>query len=82
LAGTTLKDQEIAETDVVCWDGDGVGDGVGFGDVGLRSRNGGSAYGDVNFFLVLMMVTVMVLENTIGSLVKTMSEGVVMTWVV
>jgi hypothetical protein len=39
LARTTLKDQEIADADVVAWDGDGVGR---IGRLGRRAGRGRS----------------------------------------
>jgi len=83
LARTTLKDQELAETDVVCWDGNGLGDGRRLGrgyTARCRTTDGGTptTYGNVNLFPV-MMVVVITTEYTVGSTVKTMTEGVVMT---
>jgi len=43
LARTTLKDQEIAEADVVGWDGDSVGSVGWFGAGRASSRSGGWA---------------------------------------
>jgi hypothetical protein len=87
LARTTLKDQEIAETDVVGGDGDGVGGGGSF-DRGTARSFGASTYANVNFFL-LKARTFMAMASTddafgamldvFGSTVETMAEGVVMT---
>ncbi len=85
LAWTSLEDQEITEADVVAWDGDGVGGIGGFGSRYLdRCRSGAAAtYGNVNLFpinMVVVMMMVVTSQDTVGSLVKTVSEGVVVTW--
>jgi hypothetical protein len=81
LARTTLKDQEIANTDVVAWDGDGVGSIGRLGEGTGRSSGLGpstTTYGNVNFF-PLMMVMRASPKDTISRTVKTMTEGVVVT---
>jgi hypothetical protein len=81
LARTTLKDQEIANADVVTGNGDSVGRTRGFNRA-LGSSLRSSAYLNVNFFR-LMMVLVMMrfsIEDTVSRLVETVAEGVVVTW--
>lgn len=87
LARTTLEDQEIAETDVVAWDGDGV---WGVGWLGDRSwqwasdRAGApSSYCNVNLFPINMAVMMMMMvtsQDTVSSLVDPVSDGVIVTW--
>ena len=72
LAWSTLKDQEIAQADVVCRDGDGVGDVGRLGDRHTaRCRTGGTstAYGNVNLFLSFMTMMISTIQNTVGSIV-------------
>jgi len=81
LAGTTLKDQEIAEADVVAWDGDGVGSIGRLSGGGRGTRTFGAtwaSYGNVNLF-PLNMVVMMTSEDFISSTVKTVTEGVIVT---
>jgi glycerate-2-kinase len=72
LAWTTLEDQEIAETDVMAGDSDGVG-GVG----GLSGGGGGAStaryelgsvsctsYGNVNLFPLNRVMIVMMMMRT------------------
>lgn len=84
LARTTLKDQEIAEADVVAWDGDGVGCVCWLGDGSWQRSSAGatSSYGNVNLFpinMVVMMMVVVTSQDTVSSLVKAVSDGVVVT---
>ena len=83
LAGTALQDQQVADADVVGWDGDGVA-GLGGAAWGWTGR-ARAAYGDVNFFLVLacglrvvvvVVLVVSAVENTICCLVQTMLDAV------
>lgn len=85
LARTTLEDQEITEADVVAWDGDGVGriGRLGSGSLDRCRSDAAATYGNVNLFPINMVVVMMVVvtsQDTVSSLVKTMSEGVVVTW--
>lgn len=78
MAGTSLKDQEIAEADVVAWDGDGVGS---IGRLGGGTRSFGAlraSYGNVNLFPI-NVVMMMTSKDTISSTVKTVTEGVIVT---
>jgi hypothetical protein len=71
-----LEDQEIANADVVGWNGDGVWRSGGFDYRALGNRLRSSTYLDVNFFL-LMVVMVMMrasVEDTISRTVDTMAE--------
>ena len=81
MARTSLKDQKVAEADVVSGNGDSVGSVARFGDRytarGWTSR-ASSTYGNVNL-LFLIMVMVMTAENMVCSTVKAMTEGVIMT---
>jgi hypothetical protein len=83
LARTTLKDQEIADADVVAGDGDSVGRTRGF-DRALGSSLRSSAYLNVNFFRLMVVLVMMMMrfsiEDTVSRLVETMAEGVVVTW--
>mgnify|MGYP007070491081 CR=1 FL=1 len=92
LARAALEDQEIANTDVVAWDGDGVWshDASMVTDRrGSRSRGVDSweGWGSVSLLynnllaVVVMMVAASVdrVQNTIGSLVQTVTERVVVT---
>jgi len=47
LAGTALKDQEIAEADVVAWDGDGVGSIGRLGGGGRGTRTFGATWASI-----------------------------------
>jgi hypothetical protein len=81
LARTTLKDQEITDADVVAGNGNGVGSEGGFGG----TASGGLAItcdGNVNFFplAVVMMVMRWETKDSIRSAVKTMAEGVIVTY--
>jgi len=77
-----LEDQKITETDVMAGNGDGIG--------GIARLDGGSArgrlrsctaYGDVNFFSVFMMVMTPMdrVGDTFSNTVKTMTERVIVT---
>jgi hypothetical protein len=83
LARTTLKDQEIADADVVAGDGDSVGRTRGFNRA-LGSSLRSSAYLNVNFFRLMVVLVMMMMrfsiEDTVSRLVETMAEGVVVTW--
>jgi hypothetical protein len=87
LARTTLKDQEIANADVVAGDGDSVGGARGF-DRALGSSLRSSAYLNVNFFRLMMVLMMMrfsiedTITDTVCRLVETVAEGVVVTWAV
>jgi hypothetical protein len=83
LARAALEDQEITETDVVAWDGDGV---WGVGGLGNRaSRSSSWSCRDVNVNLFPVYVVVMMVMGTsqhaVSSLVETVTEGVVVAWV-
>ena len=85
LARTALEDQEITETDVVAWDGDGVWGVCWLGDSGWQWSRAGTAssYGNVNFLpinMVMMMMVVVTAQYTVSSLVQPVSDGVVVTW--
>jgi hypothetical protein len=76
-----LKDQEIANADMVAWDGDGVG-GIRW----LRVRTGRSSlgsstttYGNVNLFPPMMVMMMRASKDTISRMVQPMTEGVVVT---
>ncbi len=80
LARTTLKDQEIADADVVAGDGDSVGRTRGF-DRALGSSLRSSTYLNVNFFRLMVFVMMRFsIEDTVSRLVETVAEGVVVTW--
>ena len=82
LARTTLKDQEIADADVVAGDGDSVGRTRGFNRA-LGSSLRSSAYLNVNFFRLMVVAVMMMrfsIEDTVSRLVETVAEGVVVTW--
>lgn len=87
LAGTALKDQEVAKSDVVAGDGNSAG---GVRGLGSESNAGAATYFNVNLFPLhnsLMVLLSMVLVTTqemvsrlvdaISSLVETVSNGVV-----
>lgn len=76
LARTALKDQEIANADMVGRDGDGVGRA----GRAARSRTGTTALdGDIDLFPV-MVVVARASNNAFSGTVETVSEGVVVTW--
>jgi hypothetical protein len=86
LARTTLKDQEIADADVVAGDGNSVGRTRGFNRA-LGSSLRSSAYLNVNFFRLMVVLVMMMrfsiedtVTNTVSRLVETVAEGVVVTW--
>ena len=86
LARTTLKDQEIADADMVARDGDSVGRTRGFNRA-LGSSLRSSAYLNVNFFRLMVVLVMMMrfsiedtVTNTVSRLVETVAEGVVVTW--
>ena len=87
LARTTLKNQEIAGADVVAGDGDSVGRTRGFNRA-LGSSLRSSAYLNVNFFRLMVVLVMMMMRfsiedtvtNTVSRLVETVAEGVVVTW--
>jgi len=84
LARTTLKDQEIADADVVAGDGDSVGRTRGFNRA-LGSSLRSSAYLNVNFFRLMVFVMMRfsiedTVTDTVSRLVETVAEGVVVTW--
>jgi hypothetical protein len=85
LARTALKDQEIADADVVAGDGDSVGRTRGF-NTALGSSLRSSAYLNVNFFRLMMVLLMMrfsiedTVTDTVSRLVETVAEGVVVTW--
>lgn len=68
LARAALQDQDIAHADVVAGNSDGVGDSSG-----LREAAGGTLPADLN-------AVVLVVENFVGHLVKTVTERVVVAW--
>jgi hypothetical protein len=82
LAWTTLKDQEITNTDVVAGNGNGVGSGRVFGGT-AGGRLVITCDGNVNFFPFAVMVMMVVMrwetKDSIRSTVKTMAEGVIVT---
>ena len=79
LARTALENQEIAETDVVSWNGDGVGAVRLGGGIG-RSWAGAASYDDVNIFASMLRgpmlgtsvlgLVVVTAKNMIGSMVN------------
>lgn len=95
LARTALEHEQVTNADVVAWDGDGVGhasvlDAAGRAFV-ARSRHLDFAVGDDYLFFTLnnlwagrvVVVTTLValewVEDAVGSAVKTVTEGVVVT---
>jgi hypothetical protein len=78
LARTSLKDQEITETNVVTWDGDSVGSVGWLGGGGTRTLGAWSSYGNVNLFPINMVV-MMTSKDTISSTVETVTEGMMVT---
>jgi len=79
LARTALKNQEIAEADVVAGDGDRVGCVAWLGrDTSSRSTFAATANGDVDFFTVVMATREGV-SDTLSSSVETMAQGVIVT---
>jgi hypothetical protein len=85
LTRSTLEDQEIANADVVGRNGDSVWGSRGFDNRAgaLSTRLRASTYLDVNFFLLMVMVVVVMMvsvEDTISRTVETMAEWVVVTW--
>lgn len=75
-----MKDQEIADADVVAGDGDSVGRTRGF-DRALGSSLRSSTYLNVNFFRLMVFVMMRFsIEDTVSRLVETVAEGVVVTW--
>lgn len=76
-----MEDQEITHTDVVARDADSVRGIAAFGSTTWwrRAFRTTTAYGDVNFFTVIMVVMMTTTDNALGSTVKLMAEGVVVT---
>jgi hypothetical protein len=79
LARSALEDQEIANADVVGRNGDSVWGSRGFDNRAgaLSTRLRASTYLDVNFFLLMVMVVVVMMvsvEDTISRTVETMAE--------
>jgi hypothetical protein len=84
LARTALEDQEIAQADVVAWDGNsvwGVGRLGGNGWATSRLDTWLATYCDVNLLatMVMMMSVMEWVSNLFGSTVETMAERVVVT---
>lgn len=85
LTRTTLKNQKVANADVVARDGDGVGWGTRVasgGSKGAWGRHGdGFAFFDYNVFFTVLTVVVRSsvdrMKDTIGSAVKSVTERVV-----
>lgn len=77
LARTTLEDQEIAKTDVMAGDGDGVGDIGIAGITGARTRSR-DVLVDIHVDVVVMLITTRV-NNAVSQLVNSVAEGVVVT---
>jgi hypothetical protein len=76
LARTALEDQQVADSDVVGWDGNGVGR-VG-GDDGARSRLGATASnGNINLLTIMVVVMVAATDDAFSGTVETVSERVV-----
>lgn len=85
LARTTLQDQEIANADVVAWDGDGVWRATAV--VGVRGSWG--AHGDFAFFdndvfftldgTLVVVVVLLAVKDSVGGSVKAVAERVVVT---
>lgn len=85
LAWTTLQNQEIANADMVAWDGDGIGDAtaldVATGGLTTGSRHGNLAIFHDNVFFAIsavMSASVDRVEDAVGCAVKTVTKGVVM----
>lgn len=77
LARSALEDQEIANADMVGRDGDGVGRG----GRATRSSTGTRALdGDINLLPVMVVVVTRTSNYAFSSTVKTVAEGVVVTW--
>ena len=91
LAGTALQDQEVTDADVVAGDGDGVvgtattldiADGLTLAIADTR-RATLTVFLLDDYLLALMLVArVEGVENTVGGLLETMTERVVVTFVI
>ena len=86
LARTTLEDQQIANADVVARDGDGVGanGAVDEADV-LTNTFANASWATLlinDYFLVLTMVRVEWMEDAVCGFLHTVTEGVVVPFVI
>jgi hypothetical protein len=75
LARAALKDQQIANADVVGGDGDSVGRS---GRVARRRVGASTIYGDINLLSVMVVVS-RTTNNAFSCTVETVSERVVVT---
>lgn len=87
LARTALKNEKIADTDMVAWNGDGIRSSATLNQADAFANTlanaGGAGLLPVNdYFFALMMVGMERMENTVGSFFKAMADGVVVTVVV
>ena len=86
LAGATLKDQQVTNSDVMAWNGDGVGRSTGawafdVADALTRSWGGGRGSHDL-FTVVVMAATVNWMKNAVGSTLYSAAEAVVVSIIV
>jgi hypothetical protein len=92
LAGTTLEDQEVADPDVVAWDGNG-GRTIatadtrfsGFDADGFADTAGTTLFGFGDDFIAVVVAMVMMMEwveDAVGGALDPATEGVVVAFVV
>lgn len=82
LAGTSLEDDDVANADVVGWDGDGVGDAATLDRLGTGSLAAATAGGRGDLYINLgVVVVVTAVHNAVGDTVETVAERVVVTWI-
>jgi len=91
LAGTALQDQEVADADVVAWNGNGLGrttttlnvaDSLVHSIADSRRAMLTMMMILFNYHLLTLMLGSERVEDTVSGLLKTMTERVVMTFVV
>lgn len=81
MARTTLKHQEIAHANVMGGDSNGIGSVACLDRRPTRCWFGWTttAYGNVNLFPIMVVMTMTSTDDAFSSTVKTMCERVVMT---
>jgi hypothetical protein len=85
LAGATLKHQKIPYADMMAWDRDGVGSSATLHQANALTNTitdaGGTALVVVHNDL-LTVVTMERMEDTVGRFLQSMTDGVIMAFVV
>lgn len=88
LARTALKDEKIADADMVAWNGDGIRSSAtlnqadAFANTLANAGRAGLLPVNDYFLALMMMVGMERMENTVGSFFEAMADGVVVTVVV